>query len=149
MKPIVFVVTGALALGAACVRLGGDGLTVGQKLDRLVAQTTQAIVETSDGLAWPAGVADDAILAFADSISERALVRALDVPDAGVSASIKKELVRDPELSGARIDVEAKDGVVLLSGEASALRHRERAEQIAWANRAVVRVENNVAVSGD
>ena len=149
MKPIVAIAAGAIVLGVACVRFADDGQTMGQKLDRMLARTNQALIETGDAFVWPAGVADEAFAALADTISDRALVRALEVGDAGISASIKKEIVRDPELSRARIGVDSKDGVVQLSGEATVLRHRERAEQIAWANRAVLRVENNVTVSGD
>jgi osmotically-inducible protein OsmY len=149
MKSIVVIAAAAILAGGACVRFADGGATVGQQLDRVIARTNAALADTGNALAWSPAATDDAIAAFADTISDRALVRTLDVGNAGLSASIKRELVRDPELSGTRIDVESKDGVVLLSGEAAAHRHRERAEQIAWANRAVVRVENNVTVSGD
>ena len=82
--------------------------------------------------------------AFTTSISDGALITTLAVSDAATTAAIKTDLVRDPSLAAARIDVDTRGGVVSLTGTAAAESDRLRAEQIARTNKNVVRVDNQV-----
>ena len=128
-----------------CTRFTDDGRTVGQKLDRVIERTNLALLEASDSFSAqePSGSVFDAV---ANSVSDRAVVSALDIADAGISASIKSELVRDPALAGQRIGVESRDGIVSLSGQADDENTRRRAETVARAHKSVIGVRNGVTV---
>jgi hypothetical protein len=145
---VAFIAVAMLAmLTEGCARTADDGQTVGQKLDRVFDRTNLALAEAGASLTDSVDAPRSLIDTVADSVSERALLSTLAVADAGISASIKSELARDPALNALNIGVEAHDGVVSLNGRADDASHRERAEQLARANRQVIRVDNYLTVS--
>lgn len=68
--------------------------------------------------------------------------------DTAITASIKADLVKDPDLSALQIDVDTREGVVTLHGSAPSLTAKERAETIARAVSGVKSVDNKLTVSG-
>lgn len=66
--------------------------------------------------------------------------------DAAITASIKTDFLKDPDLSVLKIDVDTKDGVVTLNGLADNEPARKRAEQLAGAIKGVREVRNHLAV---
>ena len=62
--------------------------------------------------------------------------------DAAITASIKTDLVKDPDLSVLKIDVDTKDGVVTLQGLADNDAAKSRAEKIAQGVKGVKEVHN-------
>ena len=150
MKLITAVIAVAMLVMVmeGCTRYTDDGQTVAQKLDRALDRTNLALVEAGGALS--SSSTDEGASMFdsvAASVTDRALLRTLDVADAGISASIKSDLVRDPSLSALRIDVESRDGVVLLTGQADDESNRRRAEQVARAHKSVIGVRNNLTVN--
>jgi len=129
-----------------CSRVGDDGNTVGQKLDRVISQTSTAISDAGDSLGSTVGQADTAMSEVASTFSDRALLATLEVGDSAIAASIKTDLARDPDLKARNINVETHDGVVSLNGRACDQEGRERAERIARANTGVVQVRNFLTV---
>ncbi|HUP28595.1 MAG TPA: BON domain-containing protein [Usitatibacter sp.] len=62
--------------------------------------------------------------------------------DTAITASIKADYLKDPDLSVLRIDVDTTDGVVTLNGTAESDAARKRAEQLAAAQKGVKQVRN-------
>jgi hyperosmotically inducible periplasmic protein len=66
--------------------------------------------------------------------------------DAAITASIKTDFLKDPDLSVLKIDVDTRDGVVTLNGLAENEAARSRAEQIAGGIKGVRQVRNFLVV---
>lgn len=66
--------------------------------------------------------------------------------DAAITASIKTDILKDPDLSVLKIEVDTHDGVVTLNGLAADDAARTRAEKIAEATKGVREVHNHLAV---
>jgi osmotically-inducible protein OsmY len=66
--------------------------------------------------------------------------------DAAITASIKTDYLKDPDLSVLKIDVDTRGGVVTLNGLASDDSARTRAERIASAIKGVREVRNFLVV---
>jgi uncharacterized lipoprotein NlpE involved in copper resistance len=148
MKLITAVIAVAMLvmIMEGCTRYTEDGQTVAQKLDRALDRTNLALAEAST-LSSSTDDGGSMIDSVAASVTDRALLKTLDVADAGISASIKSDLVRDPSLGALRIDVDSRDGVVSLTGQADDEANRRRAEQVARAHKSVIGVRNNLTVN--
>jgi hypothetical protein len=149
MKLITAVIAVAMLvmIMEGCTRYTEDGQTVAQKLDRALDRTNLALAEAGDTLSSSTDDGGSMIDSVAASVNDRALLKTLDVADAGISASIKSDLVRDPSLGALRIDVDSRDGVVSLTGQADDEANRRRAEQVARAHKSVIGVRNNLTVN--
>ena len=90
-----------------------------------------------------AGASD---LAASASAAAGAVAAVMD--DAGITASVKTDLAKDPDLSALAINVDTKDGVVTLNGPAPSAAAKDRAETIAKGVKGVKSVSNNLAVKG-
>ena len=90
-----------------------------------------------------AGAADLAASASAAADKVGAVVE-----DATITASVKTDLAKDPDLSALAINVDTKDGVVTLNGPAPTAAAKERAETIAKGVKGVKSVTNQLAVKG-
>jgi hyperosmotically inducible periplasmic protein len=62
--------------------------------------------------------------------------------DTAITASIKTDFLKDPDLSVLKIDVDTKEGVVTLNGLAANDEARQRAERIAQGVKGVKQVRN-------
>ncbi len=154
----------SLAL-AGCHRESGEA-SVGQKVDTAIdrtqeklsaagAATSQAVSDagekTSQKLAEMGDKTQAAVSNAADKVAEKTgqAVNAVQeassspaVADAAITASIKTDLLKDPDLSVFKIDVDTKDGVVTLNGLAGTDAARARAEKMASAVKGVKEVRN-------
>jgi hyperosmotically inducible protein len=68
------------------------------------------------------------------------------VGDATITSDVKARLLADSDVSGLRIDVDTRNGVVTLSGAVSTAAQKSRAAEIAAKADNVVRVEDNLLV---
>ena len=66
--------------------------------------------------------------------------------DTAITASIKADFLKDPDLSVLKIDVDTRDGVVTLNGLAGNEAARKRAEQMAASVKGVREVRNYLTV---
>ncbi len=66
--------------------------------------------------------------------------------DTAITASIKADFLKDPDLSILKIDVDTREGVVTLNGLADNEEARERAERMASAVKGVREVRNYLVV---
>ncbi|MET0280265.1 MAG: BON domain-containing protein [Steroidobacteraceae bacterium] len=71
------------------------------------------------------------------------------IDDASLVARIKADLLRSPQVDGLDVNVDAKNGVITLSGTAATDAERVRAEQIAKTATGVKGVDNKIVVKPD
>jgi len=68
------------------------------------------------------------------------------VSDASITTKVKTSLLADPDVSGLRIDVDTRDGVVTLTGTVSSSAERNRALDLAGKVENVKRVEDKLTL---
>lgn len=124
--------------------------TVGQKLDTAVARTEQAATDVKD--ATKASI-ESATTALRDGAAQAKVAAQtatdgmnFDARDATITASVSAGLIKDPDLSAIKIDVDTKKGVVTLYGPAPSQAALERATMIAKAVKGVLAVDNKLTV---
>ncbi len=152
------VLTGAVALATALVACNkAEDQTAGQKLDSAIAKTEDAAREAEAKAAAAASQAKDAASRMGEQIKEGAAEMRADasaaadrvassVDDAAITASVSASLVKDPDLSAIKINVNTAGGVVTLSGPAPSQAAKDRAETIAKAVSGVKQVNNKLEV---
>jgi osmotically-inducible protein OsmY len=148
---------------------------VGQKLDNAIDRTQQKLAEAGDKGAQKLSEAGDKTLqtlseagqktgAALNSAGEKIAEKTSDavssvaatvtpspettrvVSDAAITASIKTDFLKDPDLSVLKIDVDTKAGVVTLNGLTGNEPARQRAEKMASAIKGVKEVRNFLVV---
>lgn len=121
--------------------------TPGEKLDNAIARTEQAADNAKASASESTAEALKEAGADAKSALQSAgtaLGHAMD--DASLTAMVKTQLARDPDISALRIDVDTKDGAVTLNGSAPTAAAKTRAEDIAKAVQGVKSVSNRLEV---
>jgi hyperosmotically inducible periplasmic protein len=71
------------------------------------------------------------------------------VDDATLVAKIKAELLKSPDVSGLAVNVDAKNGVVTLSGNAKTDMERTKAQEIAQRAGGVAKVDNKIVIKAE
>lgn len=174
LRAAVIAALAALAL-AACDRdatrnAERTGATVGQKIDNALDKTQQKLSEAGQKTEQKLDEAGQKISAATDRAVANTKEAASDVKnataatanevktevsssetgrainDTAITASIKTDLLKDPDLSVLKIDVDTKDGVVTLNGLASNDAARTRAEKMASSIKGVKQVRNFLVV---
>jgi hyperosmotically inducible periplasmic protein len=161
MRPLLAVLAAA-ALAVACDRNGDD--TMGQKIDRAIDTTQQKLAAAGDRIAVETDRAVSALkqektekVAQAGGNGTTATDASGDKPagarsaegrmsDTAITASIKTDYLKDPDLSVLKIDVDTRSGVVTLNGLAENEEARHRAERIASAVKGVKEVRNYLVI---
>jgi hyperosmotically inducible protein len=126
-----------LALAACDSRQ--DGTTVGQKVDQTVASAKDAAADVKQNARKGLDGAAQATQEKTDEVAKK-------VGDAAITASVNAGLAKDPELSPLRINVDTRNGQVSLYGSAPNEAAKQRAQQIAMAEKGVSGVDNQLAV---
>lgn len=125
-----------------------DAANAGQKVERALERTGQKIAEASRQAATEVKQAGAELRN--STISTSSDVRSTDtgrvLSDTAITASIKTDYLKDPDLSVLKIDVDTKDGVVTLNGLAGTEEGRKRAGQLAGAIKGVKEVRNHLTV---
>lgn len=146
--------------------------TVGQKIDNAIDKTSQKISEAGDKTMQTLNEAGQKTEKALSSAGEKISAKTSEitgsistdektnttstttpssetkrtVSDAAITASVKTDLLKDPDLSVLKIDVDTKDGVVTLNGLAADEPARSRAEKMASAVKGVKEVRNFLVV---
>ena len=124
--------------------------TVGQKLDTAVAKTEQAAIDVKDATKASIQSASTALREGAAQAKVAAQSATdgmtFDAQDASITASVAAGLIKDPDLSALKIDIDTKKGVVSLYGPAPSQAALERATMIAKAVKGVSAVDNKLTV---
>ena len=118
--------------------------SVGQKIDSALAQTKESLTRAGDKIAQQTDKAVTAVKKEAHEPGTPASSK--PVADTAITASIKTDILKDPDLSVLKIDVDTKEGVVTLNGLAENEDARQRAEKIAEGVKGVRGVRNYLVV---
>ena len=137
MLGFVMTLAAGLALTACDDR---SDRTMGQKLDSALERTQQKLAAAGDKIAQQTDKAVGAVKEKTVVETGREPNRVLS--DGAITASIKTDFLKDPDLSILKIDVDTKEGVVTLNGLADNEEARGRAEKIAQGVKGVKEVRN-------
>jgi hyperosmotically inducible protein len=143
-----------VALGACGKK--DDSQTVGQKVDSAIAKTEQAASEAKEKASASMAKVEDTMKVDAqkaEDSSKKAVEKAADkisgtAQDIAITTSISAALVKDPDLSAIKINVDTKDGAVTLNGPAPTAAARDKATTLAKAVKGVVSVDNKLVIKG-
>lgn len=133
---VLAALAAALSL-SACERHPDE--TVGQAVDRTIEKSGEEASRASSA-------ARDAAKDATSALQEAARQSGNAVDDAAITATVKTEIVRDPELSALSINVDTAKGEVTLRGEAPNAAARDRARQIAASVKGVTKVNNELTL---
>jgi hyperosmotically inducible periplasmic protein len=131
---------------AGCDKYTSSGETVGQKVDKAIDKTNQKVADASDKVGATVDQAGAAVSNVATSVSDKAIEAGTAINDGSITASINADLVKDPDLSVLKIDVDTRDGVVSLNGLVKDEASRLRAGTIASGIKGVIKVNNHLVV---
>jgi hypothetical protein len=124
-----------------------NGATVGQKLDSAIDRTQQKLAEVGQKTEDRLDAVGQKIAAASDvKVDVRSGDTGRAINDTAITASVKTDLLKDPDLSVLQIDVDTKDGVVTLNGLAANDAARTRAEKMASAVKGVREVRNFLVI---
>lgn len=130
-----------LALGlAACGQEQGPAEKTGQNIDRTVEDAVKKMEQAATGAGQRAEEAGAAI-------TEKVAGAGKAIDDVALTAKVKTALITEPKLKALPIDVESRDGVIMLNGTTDSLASRDRASQVAANVEGVRSVLNNLKVA--
>lgn len=154
----------AIALALSSCKKPDDTQTAGQKLDSAIGKTEQAAAEarvkseqsgaemkakTEENFAKAGAVLKNAT-ENAESAAKVAASKVIDkMDDMAITAAISAELVKDAEIKLFKINVDTKDGAVVLNGTVPTAAARERAGAIAKTFSGVQSVDNRLLVKAN
>lgn len=156
-----------LALSAcdreATTQARNEAASLGKKVDQALDRTQEKLAAAGEKLQPRLEAAGERISAAGEQVADK--VKDVATPgdaagnggaatqssraslgDAAITASIKTDFLKDPDLSVLKIDVDTKDGVVTLNGLADNEGARKRAGQLAGAIKGVREVRNHLTV---
>jgi hyperosmotically inducible protein len=123
-----FIVFLSAVLGLAGCQQQGSAEKAGQKIDQAVENAGKKLEDTKQ------------------SLGDKAERTGEYMDDSAITAKIKAEILSDPLLKVAQINVVTTNGVVKLSGDVDSQQSIDRALEIVRSNRDVKSVENSLAV---
>ena len=151
LRPIASMLS-LTAVAIALSACGRDDRTAGQQLDSAIAKTEQAAQNAATEARQEGAEAKAAIEQSTDkaaaAVDKAADQVATTTSDAMITAAINAELAKDASLSALKIDVDTRDGKVMLSGSAPSTAAKERATTLAANVKGVNSVENRLEVRG-
>ena len=124
--------------------------TIGQRLDAAVAKTGQTATQATESAKEAVDQARTAVLDSVEGAKQSADrvndTLARDSDDVAITASVSAGLLKDPDLSALKIDVDTRNGVVSMYGPAPTAAAKDRATTIARAVKGVASVNNELTV---
>jgi len=113
-----------------------------------IARTTEGVRDVVDDLkvaqgATPTTGIDDPLQKRAGEAADKT---ANMMSDASITASVKTKMLADTAVSGLKIDVDTKEGVVSLSGNVSSAAEKQRAVEIARETDGVKSVKDQLKI---
>lgn len=127
------------ALALAACNDPHDSRTAGQKLDSAIARTETTMEQVKDKAQLAGQEAREAASNLGGRIER-------STSDARITAGVKAALIKDPELSALKVEVDTNGGRVSLAGAAPTLAAKERATALAKAVEGVLSVDNRLVV---
>jgi hyperosmotically inducible periplasmic protein len=130
----------ALATLVACSPKN-ESATVGQKIDEAAVKAERKADEAKAAVGDAAQEAKAGAQAMGDKVAET-------VSDATITAAVNAEIAKDNRLSAMKINVDTLNGHVQLKGTAPDSASVDRATMLAAAVKGVLKVDNQLTVSG-
>ena len=150
-KPLC--ITFALALSAVALAACDKETqrTTSQKLDNAVERSKEDLARAGDKIKPTLEKAGDEIKQAGETIKEAgdkagAKIAEASRSDVAITTTIKADYLKDPDLSVFKIDVDTKDGYVVLNGVTDTAVARVRAEKLASSVKGVKGVRNHLTV---
>lgn len=109
----------------------------------LLARGSEGVTSVVDNLTVAPSASNEGV---GGAISEAAGKVAEAVDDAAITTAVKAKLIGDSQVSGTKIDVDTKDGIVTLKGTVKSDEEKSKAIQIARDTKGVQRVEDQLTV---
>jgi len=137
----------------ACDKSPGDAgnTTVGQKVDAAIDKTRDVAADVRTEAKAALGDAEARYRQDGPEVEARAKDAATRagklIDDSAITAQIATRIARDAELSALRIDVDTKNGAVILRGPAPTDAARKRAAELARGVEGVLSVDNQLIVT--
>lgn len=151
-----FLTAGVVLAGSTVMLAGCDKTqspaptTVGEKLDAAIDKTKAVAADVKVEAQTAYSDAQKRVEQDGPKVQDRAQTAATNagrvIDDVAITAQISTGLARDAELSALKIDVDTKDGAVILRGPAPSEAARERAGIVARGITGVVSVDNQLVV---
>lgn len=136
---------------AACSERDADK-TAGEKVDAAIAQADAKIdaaqARASEELSQARDASAEAAAEVGDRFERTSKKVANAVDDAAITTAVNAKLAQDPQLNVLKVNVDTRNGHVLLKGEAPNDQARARATQLAMQVDGVRGVENQLEVRG-
>jgi len=146
---LLLSITSAMTI-AACDTQHKPAESVGQRTDKPIERTNSRATAAGEKVGAQMDRSETNMSNAASSVAADAnstSARPGDtLADGAITTSINADLLKDPELSVLKIDVDTKQGVVVLNGLTPSETARVRAAKLAAAVKGVSRVENNLSV---
>ncbi len=127
-RGLFFVMFIAFVFGLAGCQQEGTAEKAGQKIDQAAESTGKKVEKAGE------------------AVVEKVEKAAEYVDDSAITALIKAEILSDPLLKAAQIEVTTANGVVKLSGKVDSQQSIDRAMEIARSVKAVKSVENGLVL---
>ncbi|WPB59096.1 BON domain-containing protein [Xylophilus sp. GOD-11R] len=140
----------SLGLALSACSPNDNASTPGQKIDAAIAKSKDVAADVKVEAQTALSNAQARIKQDGPKVEERAkdvastTERVID--DVAITAQISASLAKDSELSALKIDVDTKDGAVILRGPAPTTAARDRAADLARAVTGVRTVDNQLVV---
>jgi len=154
MKTSSILCAGVALLALAACDSKQEGKTVGQKVDETIAEAKVAADEAKqnakrglDQAAQTTKEKSEQLSKKTEELSQKAERVGQQVSDATITAAVKADIAKDPDLSALRINVDTNEGKVSLSGTAPSAAAKQRAETIAMNEKGVTGVDNKLVVA--
>lgn len=151
-----FLTAGVVLAGSTMMLAGCDKTqspaptTVGEKLDAAIDKTRAVAADVKVEAQTAYSDAQMRVEQDGPKVQDRAQAAASNagkvIDDVAITAQISTGLARDSELSALKIDVDTKDGAVILRGPAPSAAARERAGTVARGITGVTSVDNQLVV---
>jgi hyperosmotically inducible protein len=112
-----------------------------------IARNTEGVVDVVDNISVSAGGEQGAAPTSGRTDETLKTPEVEAVTDAGITAKIKAAMLADSDVAGLKIDVDTRDGIVVLTGNVKTPAERDRALQLAKDVENVVRVVDRLTVN--
>lgn len=147
---LVTVTLAAAAAMSACSKTE-EAKTVGQKVDTAIEKSeklaAQAKAKTERAMTDASVAVKDATQKAEVSVQGKGNKMENKLDDMGITAAVKTALAKDSDISESKINVDTKNGAVILKGTAATSMAKAKATDIATANTGVVSVDNQLLVT--
>lgn len=140
----------SLGLALSACSPNDSASTPGQKVDAAITKTKDVAADVKVEAQTALSDAQARVKQDGPKVEERAKEVASTtgkvIDDVAITAQISASLAKDSELSAIKIDVDTKDGAVILRGPAPTTAARDRAADLARAVTGVRTVDNQLVV---